>query len=213
MPSKVDYTANGLYSDVVYGWLQVNSCWSEGETVRWIPKKDVKFVDIGNALGISRQTASTKFKRLLDKDEKGNVGLGLVHYNESKKRYELIELEEGIAMLIQNGTLSKMISALSEHSISVFTYLFKRYWANNCQPFEFTIDQIKRAIGISVATKSNNYIVDNILSVLAKLELLEYTTVTKMEQGEVKTVLQMTLMRNEIPEPVKAQKIGREIKC
>lgn len=106
-----------------------------------------------------------------------------------------------------------MISALSEHSISVYTYLFSRYWANGCKSFEFSIESIKRAIGISVNTRSNDYIVKDILNVLSILELVSYQVIEKInEKGEVKTVFQMQKMNNEIPENIQDKKIGRE-KC
>lgn len=196
IPKEKEYMSNKLYSDIIYAWLQVNSYWKEGESVRWIPKKEIKFTVIAEALGITRQTASTRFKKLLDES------LGLITFNEEKQRYELCKLPSNFALLIQNGTLSKMVSALNENAISVYVYLFNRYWANDCRPFEFTIDQIKSAIGISVTTKSNNYIIDNILSILAKLELLEYDTITKVDGNQVRTVFQINNMSNEIPDTV-----------
>lgn len=195
MPKQKEYTANKLYSDIVYAWLQVNSEW-DGEVghCRIIAKSRVKFVKMADELGLSRQTVSTRFKRLLDTDD----GLGLVHFNEVTNNYELALLPAEMAQLIENNTLRRMVSALNQNAISVYIYLFSRYYANNCQPFEFTANQVKGAIGLSIDTKSNNYIVVDILSVLSDLKLLEYETVTRLSEltDEVKTVFRINKMSN-----------------
>ena len=38
-------------------------------------------------------------------------------------------------MLIPYDTLKILTDALNENSISVYVYLFTRYYRNNCQPF------------------------------------------------------------------------------
>lgn len=193
VPKKKEYMANKMYSDIIYAWLQVHSYRREGENIRWIPKNEVKFTVIAEALGISRQTVSLKFKKLLSEE------LNLITFNKQLNRYELTQLSNNVAMLIQNGTLSKMVSALNENAINVYVYLFNRYWANKCKPFEFTIDQIKSNIGISTSTRSNDYIINDILSVLKKLGLLKYKIITKRKNSEVHSIFQMETMCNEIP--------------
>lgn len=187
-----------MYSDVVYAWLQVNSQWDKEANVRWIAKKDVKYIDIAADLGLSRQTVSTKFKRLLDKDDKGVAGLGLISFNVELKRYELSLLPPDMGMLIEQGTLRKMISALNENTINVYIYLLNRYLANTEQPFDFTIEQVKMFIGISVSGRSNDYIVTDILSILRTLGLIEYELVTHTDDGDVKTRYRITKVNNQI---------------
>lgn len=85
---------------------------------------------MADQLGLTRQTVSTKFKRLLDKDDKGKAGLGLVIFNAELKRYELIQLSADMATLIENGTLRMMISALNENTINIYIYLLNRFLAN-----------------------------------------------------------------------------------
>ena len=51
-------------------------------------------------------------------------------FNEEKDRYELPTLDANMAMLIENKTLRKMISALNENSINVYIYLLNRYLEN-----------------------------------------------------------------------------------
>ena len=167
MPKNKEQASDRMYSDVVYGWLQVNSVRGGDDNVRWISRKDVKFAEIADCLGISRQTASTKLKRLLES------GSGLVVFNEEKDRYELPTLDANMAMLIENKTLRKMISALNENSINVYIYLLNRYLENGGQSFEFDIEQVKIFIGLGRKTRSNSYIIEDILFVLQKLGLVK----------------------------------------
>lgn len=194
MPKKKEYMANKMYSDIVYAWIQVNSQWDKQSNTRWINKKDVKFTVIADELGITRQTVSTRFKRLLDKDEKGNAGLGLIIYNDELQRYELSVLSPDVAMLIEKGTLRTMISALNENTINVFIYLLNRYLANQEQSFDFTIEQIKVILGLSIKTRSNDYIITDILRILKRIGLLNYKLNVKKE----KTIYKIIYMTNEI---------------
>lgn len=199
MPRKREYMANKMYSDVVYAWLQVNSQWDREANVRWIAKKDVKYVQIAQDLGITRQTASTKFKRLTNEvDKNGKQGLGLVTYNENLGRYELAILPNDMAMLIENGTLRKMVAALNENTINVYIYLLTRYLANNEQPYKFTIEQVKSMIGLGVGGRSNDYIVTDILVILKKIGLIDYELVTIQDDGEFRTVYEVTSIQNKI---------------
>lgn len=194
MPKKKEYTANKAYSDIVYAWLQVNSEWDgiKGH-VRTIPKSRVKYVDMADELGLSRQTVSVRFKKLLDTDG----GIGLIHFNQATNKYELSLLPAEMAQLIEKDTLRRMVSALNENAISVYIYLFSRYCANQYKEFVFTMDQIKNAINISTKTRSNNYIITDILDVLQQLELLEYEVVTNSNgQDDVQTTLRIKTMRN-----------------
>lgn len=204
MPKSHEYLANKAYSDIVYAWLQVNSEW-DGERghCRTIPKSRVKFVDIAEELDISRQTVSTKFKHLLDEGD----GIGLVHYNQETKRYELALLPIEMAQLIENNTLRRMVSALNQNAISVYIYLFSRYCANGYKGFRFTMNQIKNAIGLSTKTRSNNYIITDILYVLQALKLLVYEEITTASSGNIETDFVIKEMSNtttvDLDRPVK----------
>lgn len=193
MPRKKEYTANKAYSDIVYAWLQVNSEW-DGQKghARTIAKSKVRYVNIAAELGLSRQTVSTRFKKLLDVEG----GLGLVHLNELTGQYELALLPAEMAQLIESHTLRRMVSALNENAISVYIYLFSRYCANQFKEFQFTIEQVKGAIGISTQTRSNNYIITDILDILQKLELLEYESITSVNQDDIQTTLKIKSMAN-----------------
>lgn len=191
MPKQEEYTANKAYSDIVYGWLQVHSEWDREQGIRWVDKKTVNYSAMADQLGLTRQTVSTKFKRLLDKDK---AGLGLVTFNTELNRYELVQLSADMATLIENGTLRMMISALNENTINIYIYLLNRFLANDEQSFEFTLDQCKAFIGKGVGSHSNNYIVTDILCILSKLGLLKYELVSK----SVKTVYRVITVNNKI---------------
>lgn len=191
MPKREEYTANKAYSDIVYGWLQVHSEWDRERGIRWVDKKTVNYSAMADQLGLTRQTVSTKFKRLLDKDK---AGLGLVTFNAELNRYELVQLSADMATLIENGTLRMMISALNENTINIYIYLLNRFLANDEQSFEFTLDQCKAFIGKGVGSHSNNYIVTDILCILSKLGLLKYELISK----RVKTVYRVIAVNNKI---------------
>lgn len=196
MPKKREYMADKKYNDKVYAWLQVNSHWDIENNIRWIAKKEVQFTAMAKDLNISRQTASMRFKRLLDVDDKGNEGIGLVIYNVKEKRYELSLLQSDVAMLIEQITLRKMMSTFNENTINTYIYLLSRYIANNEQEFEFTIKQVKDAVGLSTKSDGNNYIITDILDVLKELGLLKHQLVMKAREGDVKTVYVIKGMSN-----------------
>lgn len=73
------------------------------------------------------------------------------------------------------STLKLLVDTLNERSISVYVYLLNLYYANNCQPTKFTYSQIKKFVGITDTTRSNNEIISNILLVLQKIGLIKYS--------------------------------------
>ena len=147
---------------------------------------------MGNELQLSRQTVSTRFKRLL----KENDGLGLVEYNEEKKRYELSPLDSSAAMLVEKTTLRKLVSSLNDNAINIFVYLLNRYIANSEQRYDIFLDTIKDVVGLSTKARTNNYIVTDILDVLQKLGLLRYHLV--MDTEERKTQYRIFEVKNRI---------------
>lgn len=158
-----------------------------------MPAKDVNFTELGKILNLSRQTVSTKMRNL----EK----LGLVTKNDAKKRYELTVLDANMAALVPYPTLKLLVDALSENSISTYVYLLGRYIANFEKPFQFTLAQVKAAIGVSTSTRSNDNIVTNILFVLEKIGLIKYSLTAESQKDEfenIKTIYQIDWMTNEI---------------
>lgn len=159
---------------------------------RYILKKNIKYTHLGEALGLSRQTVSTRFKNLIQ--------LGLIE--EKADTYELVKLDNNVAWLIQQELLQLMIDTLSQNTVSTYVYLFNKFYANDYKPFQFTIEQIKNHIGISTTTRSNDEIVSNILFILQKLGIIKYSLTTLKQEGDnfnnVKTIHQLDWITNDI---------------
>ena len=197
MPSTTSIVKEKDYCDLLYAWLQINSE-RDGDRRR-IPKTKVKWQSIekdftrydaeGNESKVmTRKTIAKYFKHLEDK--------GLVNYSEEDKCYYLPNLDKADANLIELNTLIKMMNVFQRNSISIYIYLFNRYYANSCQPFIATIRQIKDFIGIATSTTSNNLIVDDTIDILKRLKLLD----TKIVSGDDnKTYIEFQWVRNALP--------------
>lgn len=195
IPDNKEICADKKYYDILYGYLQqISECEQcKGSVIRYVSMKDISFVRLSGILNLSRQTVSTKMKNL----EK----LGLVVKNDSKKRYELTTLDTTMAALVPYPTLKLLVDALSENSISTYVYLLNRYIANQENPFQFTLAQIKSAIGVSTNTRSNDDVITNILFVLERIGLIKYslTAISQKDEFEnIKTIYQVDWMTNEI---------------
>ena len=57
-----------------------------------------------------------------------------------KDVFRLAELSADLAALIPYSTLKLITDTLSENSVSTYIYLLNCYYANGCQPFQFTLD-------------------------------------------------------------------------
>lgn len=199
MPASTSVTREKDYCDLLYAWLQ---CHSERETmdnnVRRIPKSMVKWATIENDFTrttsdgtkekvMGRKTIAKYFKHLEDK--------GLVKLNEENKFYYLTTLDPNEANLIEYNTLSKLMNVLQKNSISIYIYLFNRYYANGCKAFIATIKQIKDYIGIATSTTSNNLIIDDTIDILKRLGLLDF----ELKADENKTYLEFKFVKNKLP--------------
>lgn len=140
---------------------------------------------------MSRQTVSTKFKNLKE--------LGLVE-EISKEKIKIIELDANLASLVPYDTLKLITDTLSDNSISTYIFLLNCYYANKCQPFQFTLDQVKAHIGISTNTRSNNDTITNILYVLDKIGLIKYSLTSVSQEADtfqnIKTIYQLDWLTN-----------------
>lgn len=196
VPKAPEFLANKKYCDILYCYFQTISSWDEVEGhPRYFSKKEKNFSKIGDALGLSRQTVSSKFAALEQ--------MGLVKEDKLNNRYELLILAEDIASLIPAETVRILVNTMNENTISVYVYLLNRYYATICndkKEFMFTKEQLKAVIGISATTRSNDYIIDDKLNVLKKLGLLEYESRDEKDKitGDVKSHLYVTNMRNKI---------------
>lgn len=192
IPKVKEICSNKKYYDILYAYLQ---CISERDVLsgkRYFSKKAINFSKLGEMFNLSRQTVSTKFKNLKE--------LGLVE--DMGDQYKLIELSADLASLVPYDTLKLITDTLNENSISTYIYLLNCYYANDCRPFQFTLDQVKAYIGISTNTRSNNDIITNILYVLEKIGLIKYS-LTAMKQDNdsfqnIKTIYQLDWLTNKL---------------
>ena len=215
IPQAKEYLCNPLYWDIVYGYIQVNSEWDgiEGHP-RILPKRKAVFSKIGEYLGLSRQTVSKHFQDLGEGSTKNGTGLNLIRKLPNGD-YEIEILDSKIATLINIDTLRVLTSAVNEHTISVYVYLYSR-WKASKGSFSFTYEQLKKVIGIGSDSSSNNYIIKDILNVLALMQLLNFEVDTDVlaESGGYRTMFRVTGMKDTVTDII-AEKIEqrRKEKC
>lgn len=198
MPSMKSVVKEKNYCDLLYAWVQCNSERIGPDLVgRRISKDLVKWTSIekdftrtlsdGSIEKVMNRKTIAKYFEHLEK-------LGLVKYCEEDNYYYLTVLDTTEANLIEYNTLTKMMNVFQKNSISVYIYLFNRYFANGYEPFVATIKQIKEYIGIATSTTSNNAIVDDTIEILKKLKLLDYQIIRKDE----KTMFQFNWIKNKL---------------
>lgn len=167
IPSNKKYTANKKYSDLVYGYLQQKSKLDETSGIRFLEKREVKYTQMAEDLGLSRQTASRRINDLISED--------LLYYDEDTKRYILRRLEAELAALLPCDTVRVLCVNLQERSLSVLAYLIKSYCQHGKEPYEVNLDILKAHIGLSVDNRGkNNQVVKDILLLLKRLGFVEY---------------------------------------
>jgi hypothetical protein len=89
------------------------------------------------------------------------------------------------------------MNVLQKNSVSIYIYLYNRYYANKQQPFVATIKQIKDYIGIASTTTSNNLIVDDTIDILRRLGLLDVKVI--WDEEKKKSYLEFQWVKNELP--------------
>lgn len=199
MPSTSYITREKDYCDLLYAWIQCNS---ERVAIdsrdRRIHKSKIKWTQIEKDFTrrdsegkeykvMGRKTIAKYFGYL---EEKGLIKL------EDDDYYYLRLLDQSEANLIEYKTLMKLMNVLQKNSISIYIYLFNRYWANGRQPFIATIKNIKDYIGIATSTTSNNAIVDDTIEILKRLGLLDYEIIWQ----DGKSLLQFKWVKNALPD-------------
>lgn len=199
MPSTSYITREKDYCDLLYAWIQCNS---ERVAIdsrdRRIHKSKIKWTQIEKDFTrrdsegkeykvMGRKTIAKYFGYL---EEKSLIKL------EDDDYYYLRLLDQSEANLIEYKTLMKLMNVLQKNSISIYIYLFNRYWANGRQPFIATIKNIKDYIGIATSTTSNNAIVDDTIEILKRLGLLDY----EITWQDGKSLLQFKWVKNALPD-------------
>ena len=169
IPSNEKYTANKKYSDILYGYLQHISQLDEAIGVRYIPKTEIKYVQIAEDLGLTRQTVSKKFNNMVEE--------GLIYFDAPNKRFILSTLEAELATLLPDDTIRVLCNTLQERCRSILAYLIKTFVQHESKPCEINLDIIKTYVGLSKSNRgTNNEVVRDIFVVLKKLGLIEYHT-------------------------------------
>ncbi len=194
VPSTKKVCSNKLYSDTLYAYLQCISEWNEEENYRFVRKKELNFSTLAEAFDVCRQTLSTKFQRL--------IALDLVIEDKENGIYKLNRLPPKEAYLIPEKTLKELAAAFNERSISIYVYLFNRFFMNNFKPYEFTLGQLKDWVGITTKTRSNDFIITSILNILYTCGLIDYQIIEKVDDTtnfkNIKTIYQIINVNNEL---------------
>ena len=199
MPSSKIITKEKNYCDLLYAWLQCNSELLDIESrIRYIERKNVKWARIER--DFTRQSSDGAIEKVMDRktiakyfrhlEEKG-----LVKLNKEDDNYYLTVLDNYEANLIEYKTLNKLMNVFQKNSISIYIYLFNRYFANDQKPFIVTMRQIKEFIGIATSTTSNNMLIDDTLDILKRLKLLDYEIIYQ----DGKTMFQFKWVKNKLP--------------
>ena len=202
IPKIKEYFCNPLYWDMVYAYIQVHSEWDGviGHP-RVLPKKQANFTKIGEYLGLTRQTVAKRFQDL-GQGQAGKEGLNLIKKVENGD-YEITILDSNIATLINNNTLRALTSACSNYTISIYVYLYGRWMAQQQQEFKFTYEQLKQVIGIGSKSNSNDYIIQDILNLLIKMELIVLRCNSELnENGGFKTIYSIVDARNSVTDVI-----------
>lgn len=190
------------YCDLLYAWLQ---CKSERIGVdmqgRRIAKSDINFSAIEREFTrtyedgavekvMTRVTIKKYFNNLIEQ--------GLIKYCEMDGYYYLTILDKEMANLIEYQTLMKLMNTMQRRSISIYIYLFNRYYANGFEPFLATRNQIKDYLGICTNSNNNDSVLTDTIEMLQRLGLLEVQHI--FQDG--KTYMQFLWVKNELPKIV-----------
>ena len=185
MPRQEIVVSNKDYCDLVYSWFQCESAVNDsGE--RTVSKNKIQYTQMGAMLGMDRRTVSRYVKRL--------TALELLE--EREHEYVLKKLEPSAATLVPCPTLRQIQNSLHRNSVSIFVYLLNRYIANEEQEFYISYVSLKKYIGISTSTASNNVVVSDIMKTLKALGLIDYKLV---QTAEYKTNIVVTKVSNVLP--------------
>lgn len=193
IPSNEKYTADKGYSDLLYGYLQHISLLDKKTGMRYILKKNIKYVRIAQELNLSRQTVSKKFNNLIER--------GLLFFEEENQRYILITLDSNLATLLPDDTVRILYNTLQERCLSVLAYLLKTFIQHNENSCEINIDIIKSFVGLNINNRgSNNQVIKDIFMVLKKLGFISYHTEKTIDEetGGMKTRYILDYVNNAI---------------
>ena len=202
VPSAKAIISQKDYCDLLYAWLQ---CKSERAGIesqsRRIHESAINFSAIER--DFTRQYEDGKTEKVMTrvtikKYFNNLIEQGLIQYCDTDHYYYLTILDKEMANLIEYQTLMKLMNTLQRRSISIYIYLFNRYYANGLEPFLATRNQIKNYLGICMNSNNNDSILVDTIEILSRLGLLEMQHVVV----DGKTYMQFLWVKNELPKVV-----------
>lgn len=187
VPRKNEIVSNKDYCDLVYSWFQCASELDPDGITRFILNSQINVSAIGRDLGMDRRTVGRYVKKLYENELLEDTG----------EKTILKILEKTAATLVPYVTLRQIQNSLHRNSVSIFVYLLNRYVGNAEMPYFITYNELKKYIGISISTASNNVVVSDILKTLKALKLIDYETI---QTDATRCNIQIKKVTNVLPE-------------
>ena len=178
IPTTKEFLGNKQINDKVYGMLQAMSTTAkvDDKIVRFVYKKKVNKSEIAENFGVSRQSISRYFNKL--------IKCGFLNEIKVKSRdnchladaYELPENSD-LFVPVEFETLVYLLDVTNADVIKVYTYLFnkdkcKKFSYGSNGKYEFTYKELSSVLNLSYQNKTNQKI-KNILNALTLLGLIE----------------------------------------
>lgn len=183
-PRNEKIVLNKQFLDKLYGYLQVISYRDENtDARRYLTKKQINYSALARETKISRPSIKKYIDYMLDHEK----GLGIMTYDETKEIYYLEIFPSAEAILIEKDLLSYLSLVFSKHTITIYSYLFMRWYAvikNGGSSFEFMLDRLKDISGYSINSNSNDEPLKMILATMKAVGLINYT-VRKEKNGNM----------------------------
>lgn len=154
IPTGGEFMEDKAISDLLYAWLQCNSRWRQGESHRYIDKKEVKMARLARGLGCDRRTIARQLNSLLEKGF-------LVEEN----GFYLLPPVGDYYFLVPAETLNYLLDTRSPNVIKVYCYLGNLYHYYGKDAY-FTQNSLLEAIGYSSTKGDNHQLIRNILFAL-----------------------------------------------
>lgn len=186
IPRTEEIVSSKDYCDLVYSWFQCNSELDEDGINRFVMDSKINASAIGRELGMDRRTAGRYIKKLYEN--------GLLESQSGKTILKL--LEKTAATLVPYPTLRQIQNSLHKNSVSIYVYIMTRYVSNGEMPYFITYNELKKYIGISTNTASNNVVISDILKTLQTLKLIKFQVI---QTDNTRSNIQINEVLNVLP--------------
>ena len=152
-------TSSKSFNDYLYAWLVLKA--DEDRTI-W--KKDFVYSQVEGELGMTRKTLPKYFNWMVDE--------GLVIDNGEK--WILADLGKN-GFWIEEEVLKQLVDSKIRYMVSIYVYLVKGYWMiqkSGKKNLPILLPEVKAYLGLSVNSRSNNYLVTDCFEWLREMGLL-----------------------------------------